>query len=67
MIRVLTALAITLVAIGLTGLIIVGFGRLLLYFGEGPATFVALTFAALILIGGALASRLIVRPQSEGG
>jgi hypothetical protein len=67
MIRVLTALAITLVAIGLTGLIIVSFGRLLLAFGEGPATIVATVFLFVILFGAAAASRFIGRADSQAG
>lgn len=67
MIRVLTALAITMVAIGLTGLIIVSFGKLLLFFGEGPATIVAVVFSAVILFGAAAASRVIGKAGSQPG
>jgi hypothetical protein len=65
MIRVLTALTIILVAIGLTGLTIVSFGRLLLAFGEGPATIVAVVFAAVILFGAAAVSRLMGQTNSQ--
>jgi hypothetical protein len=60
MIRVLTALAISLIAIGIAGLIITSLGKLLLYANEfkvgdiSSATPVALGITLVVLIGAML-------------
>jgi len=57
MIRVLTALAISLIAIGITGLIITSLGKFLLYAHEfksgdiSPATPIALAITLIVLVG----------------
>ena len=65
MIRVLTAWAIILCAIGLTGLIITSIGKFLLTLGELGATYVALGFAIAVIVVCTLVTNLGARRRAN--